>query len=166
MKLPVSRDERPSLPSFLLRWVCRPVGVTVTRVYIRCMLSEIDKQPTDVAASDMVPERERFDFERERALHELRQKELELQIRREELKRHGSTPLLVAILAGVVALTSNAIVAVIQGRGDRDLERKKFEAQLISKAVDVNDHDLAARNLSFLLKAGLERMRAAESPRW
>lgn len=109
----------------------------------------------DLEATQAVSERERFDFERERASHELRFKELEVQLRREELKRHGSTPLMVAILAGVVALTGNAVVAVIQGRANRDLERKKFEAQLISKAVDVNDHEVAARNLSFLLKAGL-----------
>jgi len=35
----------------------------------------------------------------------------------------------VAILAGIIALTGNAVVAVIQGRANRDLERKKFEAQ-------------------------------------
>jgi thiol-disulfide isomerase/thioredoxin len=115
--------------------------------------------PSDASSTDptegVVSERERFTFECERASNELRHRELDLQIRREELKRHGSIPLFVAILAGLVALSGNAVVALIQGRANRDLERKKFEAQLISKAVDVDDQELAARNLAFLLKAGL-----------
>jgi thioredoxin len=115
-----------------------------------------DADPSSLLAAKVsVSERERFDLESRRAMDERLQRELELELRREEVKRHSVTPLVAAVVAGVVALAGNAVVAIIQGQANRDLERRKLEAQLISKAVDVNDHDAAARNLAFLISTGL-----------
>ena len=117
-------------------------------------MSDADSS-SQLAAEMSVSERERFDLESRRAMNDRQQQALELELRREEVKRHSIMPLVVAVVAGVVALAGNAVVAIIQGEANRELERRKLEAQLIAKAVDVNDHEAAARNLAFLISTGL-----------
>lgn len=104
-------------------------------------------------------ERERFELERTRVLRELEFKSRELEMREREMAQPARsanvTPLTATLIAGLVGLLGTGIGAYMQGRSNQILERQTFEAQLIIKAVDTDDHTKAARNLSFLVNAGL-----------
>jgi hypothetical protein len=128
------------------------------------------------------------DFERQKWLRdvEFRQHELELRERETAIKEReqGSrdleaqlkvrefnasqwrSPLVVAILAAAVAGAGNAVVAVVNGNLQRDLENRKREAEIdleraksestrILEMIKTGDTEKAAGNLDFLLQAGL-----------
>jgi hypothetical protein len=106
---------------------------------------------------------------RELAIKEREQtnKDVELQLKREEqASSKWWNPLVVAILAAALAALGNAIVTVINGRLQRELEASKRDAELVledSKAestrilemIRTGDTETAAKNLAFLLDAGL-----------
>ena len=43
----------------------------------------------------------------------------------------------------------------MQGRSQLDIERLKFEANLVLKAIEIDDSEKAKKNLLFMLRAGL-----------
>lgn len=69
--------------------------------------------------------------------------------------RGWKSPLVVAIFAAAVAATGNAVVSVIEGYQDRQLEASKAEQARILEMIKTGDPDSAATNLQFLLDAGL-----------
>ena len=107
--------------------------------------------------------------ERELALKEREQatKDVELQLKREEqASSKWWNPLVVAIFAAALAAVGNAIVAVINGRlqrqletskgnAERVLEESKAESTRILEMIKTGDTETAAKNLAFLLNAGL-----------
>jgi hypothetical protein len=127
------------------------------------------------------PEQIRAEFEREKWRVDvgLRTRELDLREREQanrdaetELKRaeqassRWRSPLVVAILAGAVAASGNAVVAWVNGTLQRDLESRKRDAEIrleaskaettrILEMIKTGDAESAARNLEFLLKTGL-----------
>jgi hypothetical protein len=116
------------------------------------------------------PDPSRGDFEREKWLAELelRNRELalkerdqanrdaELKLRqREHASSQWRSPLVVAILAAAVAATGNAVVAVVNGKMQRDVEERKSESGRILEMIKTGDTEKAAGNLEFLLKSGL-----------
>jgi hypothetical protein len=106
-------------------------------------------------------------FEREKWLADLELRRRELNLK--ERDQQGATwhsPLIVAILAAAVAAGGNAVVAVINGSLQRDveaekaraelsLERSKAESTRILEMIRTGDAEHAAANLEFLLRSGL-----------
>jgi hypothetical protein len=129
-----------------------------------------NKAPVDPATLEV----ERWHLERDCRLRELALKErdqgareAEIQLRRDE--QRGSTwrsPLTVAVFAAAVAGAGNAVVAMVNGSMQRnletsrrvaemDLERTKAESTRILEMLKTGDSEKAAANLEFLLKSGL-----------
>ena len=63
--------------------------------------------------------------------------------------------MVVAIIAATIAATGNAIVTVVNGIYQRELEDRKAEQTRILEMIKTGDPDKAADNLQFLLEAGL-----------
>jgi hypothetical protein len=109
-----------------------------------------------VIDSSLPPE----DLERFKIKEELNLKRAELQLKATELDsklKDGkislwfSSPLILAL----VGLIGTGVGASIQGYWNTKLERQKFESSLILKALETADQKEAARNLLFLVNAGL-----------
>ena len=66
-----------------------------------------------------------------------------------------TSPLVLALWAASLAATGNAWVTYADGAARRGLERSQAEAELVLEAVRAADPGEAARNLRFLLEAGL-----------
>ncbi|RIA31895.1 uncharacterized protein DUF4019 [Ectopseudomonas oleovorans] len=106
-----------------------------------------------------VSERERWEVEKAFRDREIKIRESEVQI---SMQEHRSSqwrnPLVLAILAAAIAAGGNAIVAIVNGNLQRDLEDQKSEQTRILEVIKVGGNpDKAAENLDFLLKAGLIR---------
>ena len=116
----------------------------------------------------------RLEFEREKWAADLRLREREFDLRQAELElkrkeQQGSrwrSPLTVAVLAAALAATGNAVVALVNGNNQRDLEDRKANAEIaveeskaessrILEMIKTGDPDSAADNLQFLLESGL-----------
>lgn len=128
-------------------------------------------------------ERQRLELEREKSDREAHAQErdaaiaeadLELRkadfaVRLAEHKRAGwRNPLVVAILAATTAAVGNAVVTIVNGSLARTIEAQESESVRILEMIKTGgDPDKAAKNLEFLLDAGLidepgriERIRA------
>ena len=121
-------------------------------------------------------ETEKWRFERDCRIRELHLKERE-QANRDaevELRRNDQrtatwrSPLTVAIFAAALAGASNALVAVVNGSLQRDLEKARREAEIglektksesnrMLEMIKTGDSEKAAHNLDFLLKSCLSR---------
>jgi hypothetical protein len=96
--------------------------------------------------------------EREVAVKEKEQQTREdaLDHQRDEYRRSGwRNPLVLALIAAAIAALGNAVVVMINGTLQRQLEDRRAEQLRISEMIKTGDPDAAARNLEFLLKAGL-----------
>lgn len=96
--------------------------------------------------------------EREIAIKEREQlnREAELELKRKEQASSGwRSPLIVAIIAATMAAVGNAVVSIVNGNLQRQLENQKSEQTRILEMIKTNNPDKAAENLEFLLKAGL-----------
>jgi len=101
-------------------------------------------------------DREKWDVERGFREREVAVKEKELELHRQEQAVSGwRSPLVVAILAATAAAGGNGVVAVVNGRSERDLESQKSESTRILEMIKTGDPDKAAANLEFLLNSGL-----------
>src|SRR5262249_44803029 len=63
----------------------------------------------------------------------------------------SASPLLLA----VIGLIGTAIGYLLQGYWSHQLEREKFEFNLIAKALEDDNKDVASKNLKFLIDVGL-----------
>ena len=95
-----------------------------------------------------------WEQEKWRAEYDLKRRELELR-EREQNRSTWSNPLVVAILAAAVAGLSSAVVTVINGKLQRDIEDSRSEASRILEMIKTGEPDKAAANLQFLLDTGL-----------
>jgi hypothetical protein len=75
--------------------------------------------------------------------------------RREQVRSRWSNPLVLSILAAALAAGSNAAVTLLNGYLQRNNEEAKAESTRILEMIKTDDPDHAARNLEFLVKAGL-----------
>jgi hypothetical protein len=108
----------------------------------------------DVVSSSL--DREKWEAEKNFREREIAIKEAELELQRKDQAGSGwRNPLVVAILAATAAAAGNAVVAVVNGRLERDLESERSEQTRILEMIKTGDPDKAADNLDFLLKAGL-----------
>lgn len=82
----------------------------------------------------------------------------ELQIRREELaaqRQKGKLPILLPLWVAALGFVGNMIVAGIQGYFNMRIEKAKFQSSVILKAIETGNVNDSAKNLRFLVKAGL-----------
>jgi hypothetical protein len=97
--------------------------------------------------------------------YQLKTRELDLK-QKEQQRSNWSNPLVVAILAAAVAGLSNAFVAMINGRLQRQIEQSRAaeslrieesrsEAGRILEMIKTGEPDKAAGNLKFLIDTGL-----------
>ncbi len=105
---------------------------------------------------------EQLIHEREIAL-----KELDFQLRLAEHKRNRlSTPLILALVAAVGALASNAWVAWYNGKAQRELEERRFsegirlqevraQHERLLEIIKTGNVEKAAENLGFAVQIGL-----------
>lgn len=133
-----------------------------------------DVAPNDPPKTSDELELERWHFERDLRLRELVLKEreqanrdAEIELRRNDLRSATwRSPLTVAIFAAAVAGGGNAVVAVVNGSLQRDLEnarraaevsleKTKAESTRILEMIKTGDSEKAADNLEFLLQSGL-----------
>lgn len=107
--------------------------------------------------SDQPPsERDKWEKELSFKERELLLKEGEFELKKKEHSVSSwKSPVVVAILAATVAALGNALVAMTNGKLQRELEDQKSEQTRILEMVKTGDPDKAAENLKFLLDAGL-----------
>jgi hypothetical protein len=95
------------------------------------------------------------DLERWRVEEELRLKRDELELKRQELAKHlWSSPLVLALIGLIATILAGMVQSYFQNKGARDLERWRFESNLIQKATDTGDSNEAASRLKFYLDLG------------
>ncbi|UXI70301.1 trypsin-like serine peptidase [Tahibacter amnicola] len=106
----------------------------------------------------LVKERDAQFRDRELAIKErevaLREGELSLK-RDEHASASWRNPLVVAIMAATLAGLSNAVVAIVNGRFQRQLEDGRAEQSRVLEMIKTGDPDKAAKNLEFLVQSGL-----------
>ena len=129
---------------------------------------------TDSDQDDSDLETQKWRFERDCRLRELdfrereqANKDAELELRRgEQRAATWRNPLTVAILVAALAGASNAIVTVVNGSLQRELEatrraaeitleKTKAESTRILEMIKTGDSERAANNLDFLIQSGL-----------
>lgn len=94
--------------------------------------------------------------EREKWEAECEFKRQEIELRKLELGRSRfANPVFIAVVAAAIAAAGNAYVAWTNGRSQRELEDRKSEQARIQEMIKTGDPDTAARNLQFLVEAGL-----------
>lgn len=104
-----------------------------------------------------------LEFEREKYHDEIQLKRQELDLRKAEVERaRWQSPLTLAVIAAIIGLLSNAVVAWLNGSTQSELEKTKAEAARIIEALKTGDPDVAAENLKLLVEAGLVRESANE----
>jgi len=102
----------------------------------------------------------RLEFDREKWQSEIEMRE------RGQARSRWTDPLVVAIFAAAFAALGNAVVAVVNGRLQRELEASKRDAELaleeskaesvrILEMIKTGDTETAAKNLTFLLDTRL-----------
>lgn len=126
--------------------------------------------PEDFDREKIALERLKFDLERQKwatesrlrerevdiKFAEQRAREADLELKRQEQSRAGwSNPLVVAILAAAIAAAGNAIVSVVNGVQEREIEDRKSEQARILEMIKTGNTEKAAANLEFLLTSGL-----------
>ncbi len=84
----------------------------------------------------------------------LRRRELDAQEKR-EARSAWRSPMFLAVSVGIIGIFGNAVVAVLNGSSERELERQKAEAALILQSLGTGDPDKAGANLQMLLDARL-----------
>ena len=120
--------------------------------------------------AQFVFEREKLAFERQQWEADLRRRdrdldrqERELELRSNELKSKNNeadrsrrwNPLNVVIIGATITALANVMVSELNGRSTRQLESFKAESARISDMIKTGSPDAAAKNLEFLVQAGL-----------
>jgi hypothetical protein len=96
----------------------------------------------------------------------LKQAEMEFRLEAEIQKPFSSSPLIIALITGIIGFLSVGIANYMQSRANltlerekfestANLEREKFESSLILKAIETGNPDAAAKNLLFMMRVGL-----------
>jgi hypothetical protein len=85
----------------------------------------------------------------------LKEKELDAKIAESARQNWLASPLLLAAGTTIFGLLGTGVGAALQGFSNTALERQKFEAGLIQKALETTDKNEAAKNLQFLVGVGL-----------
>ncbi len=78
-----------------------------------------------------------------------------IQKERAHILRWLSSPVIVAVASAVFGLLGTAVGIALQGYWNNELERTKFEANLVLDALKAEDEKQRAKRLLFLVESGL-----------
>jgi hypothetical protein len=96
------------------------------------------------------------DFDRWRVEQEVRLKRDELELKRKELAKHlWSSPLVLAVIGLIATILGNTVQNYFQNSSAKELEQRRFEAELVRKAIDTTDQGEAAARLKLYFDLGL-----------
>jgi V8-like Glu-specific endopeptidase len=116
----------------------------------------IKEAEIEIKKAEQALEADKWSTDRAFQERELATREADLELKRQEQASSSwKNPVVVAILAAAVAAAGNAVVAVVNGKLQRNLETQRAEQTRILEMIKTGDPDKAAANLEFLLKAGL-----------
>ncbi|MGF7039727.1 hypothetical protein [Mucilaginibacter lappiensis] len=93
--------------------------------------------------------------------YEIKLNELE-SLKKENKKISGISPTLVTIIVTLITIFGSFIASFIQKNNELELERLKFESELIMNAVKGNDSNSCVNNLRFFIKVGLIKNNAVK----
>lgn len=104
----------------------------------------------------------KLELEKQRIGNEHRARLRELRIKEAELAAHTSTHspgqrrwrISGGIVVALITLVGTAFAAYYQGQATVNVQRLKFESDLILKAIETGDHKSSSKNLLFLVNAG------------
>ena len=103
-------------------------------------------------------EHKKFELEKQKISNEHQARLEELRIRESELKRQTLRPSWFQILSGIViallTVLGTAFTAYYKGQSTVNVERLRFESDLIMKAIETGNDENSAKNLLFFVKAG------------
>lgn len=102
-------------------------------------------------------EKKRFQFEKEKFNKECKLREREIAIKEKEVQNSQSkiTSTNITIWVAIIGIVGAAISSLIQGYNNTELERDKFEFQVILKVATSDSLERNKNNLKFLLDAGI-----------
>jgi hypothetical protein len=101
-------------------------------------------------------EREKWEVSERRLDREVAVRDRELALRENDAKRaRWWNPLIIAIFGASIAAAGSALVSLANNRASIEIEQFKAEAARIFEVIKTGNPDTAAKNLSFLLEAGL-----------
>lgn len=108
----------------------------------------------------MIQESEGTTLEERKLAADIRFRELELQLKREEFNARlavqgDRSPILVPVWVAVLGLVGGVLLTASQAYFNGRLERDKAQSNLILKAIETGNVKDSATNLRFLIEAGL-----------
>jgi Putative peptidoglycan binding domain len=95
------------------------------------------------------------EFDLKVAEHVLRLEEFKTKLQSERRNIWFTSPLLITFLSAFFGLMGTAVGAALQGYWNTKLERQKFESTLVLKSLEATDKNEIAKNLKFMVDAGL-----------
>lgn len=96
-------------------------------------------------------DREKLDFEKQKHADDIELKRYELDLENNRTRTEGfRDPLFLAIVAAVIGILGNAIVAAINGYLQRDLERMKFDQTQQLASTEAEAERILAQRGAFL----------------
>lgn len=104
-------------------------------------------------------EKERLEIYRKKVEGELRLKEKELELQQQEKTKANSKKLTltgsqVTLIVAVIGVAGTYIGTLVEGYNTENIERLKFESDIILKVISEDDVAQSKENLKFLLDAG------------
>lgn len=133
-----------------------PIAALVLALANSKSLAQAAKNEPSTEALRLELDKEKWRDEREMRVRELALKERELSLREgEQVSSKWFNPLFVAICAAALAALGNLLVTFFNGRTQLKLETSKAESTRILEMIKTGDTEAAAKNLEFLLGAGL-----------
>lgn len=108
----------------------------------------------------MIQETEGMTLEERKLAADIRLREMELQLKREELQSRiaaqgDRSPILVPVWVAVLGLVGGLALTILQGFFNGQLEKDKAKSALILKAIETGNVKDSATNLRFLIETGL-----------
>jgi hypothetical protein len=109
-------------------------------------------------SSDVELDKVKFNLEKWRVEEDLKLRREELDLKQKDLsKSRWSSPLLIAIVGLFTTVTLNIVQNIYQNASTSELERQRFESNLIQKALESPSKDLAKQRFQSYLDLGLLR---------
>jgi hypothetical protein len=162
---PKFRSES-AMPDQRSAWSIATIGIlALWSITMSAATAETDPAMPGGSALTWEQQKWRDEYKLKRDEYQLKSRELDLK-QQEQQRSKWTNPLVVAILAAAVAGLGSAVVAMINGRLQRDIEQSKAaeslrieesrsEAVRILEMIKTGEPDKAAGNLEFLIETGL-----------
>ncbi len=108
------------------------------------------------------PSESKHSLEQRKLEAEIRLREAEIKLKRDELaaqierdKKTKWSPATITLFVAVLGILGTLFTVVMQNRAGVNLEKQRLQSELILRAIETGNTEEAAKNLQFLIKAGL-----------